>query len=316
MKVKIKRFVKEYATLIALIVVVIVASIAFENFCSAKNFGNLVKQASMIGVMAVGASFVIISGGIDLSVGAQCGFASVIAGLTGEATGNMWLMILSGIVACAIWGAVNGFCVTKLRVQPFIVTLAVMSGINGVGLLITDGGNSIGIGLESFKTIGFGSLGPISVPALILIFMFVIGAWIAKYTSFGRNCYAIGGNEDASIKKGIPVDRTKFLTYVFSGICAGMAGIMLAARTFSGNILLGEGFEMKVIASVVLGGILLNGGQGKVINSLWGALIMTIIGNIINLNNVPYQWEGFVSGGVLLLILIAQARMTKASEKM
>ncbi|WP_066647138.1 ABC transporter permease [Christensenella timonensis] len=314
---RIKGYIKEYSTLIALIVIIIVASFAFENFCSLNNFSNLFKQASMIGVMAIGGSFVILTGGIDLSVGSQCGFASVIAGYIGAATGNAALMVIGAIITCAAWGALNGFCITKLRVQPFIVTLAMMSGISGVGLLITEGGNSVSIVLESFRAIGIESVVFIPIPAIIMICAFILAALAAKYTVFGRNCYAIGGNEDAAVMKGIPVDKTKFFTYVLSGACAGLAGVILAARTYSGNILLGEGYEMDVIASVVLGGTLLSGGRGKVLNSMWGALIITIIGNIINLNkDIPYQWEGCVTGGVLLIILIIQSRMTKSEKQL
>ena len=313
---KVKSFVKENSTFIALVAIVIFSSIFFENFASVRNFGNLVKQTSMVAIMAIGGSFVILTGGIDLSVGSQCGFASIIAGMIGAATDNAFLMIIGAVLSGVMWGVINGFCITKLRVQPFIVTLALMSGITGIGLLITEGGNSIGISNSAYRQIASGSILGIPVPAIIMVALFVLAAFVAKNTTFGRNCYAIGGNEDASIMKGIPVEKTKFLTYVLSGACAGLAGAILAARTFSGNILLGEGYQMDVIASVVLGGTLLSGGRGKVMNSMWGALIITIIGNIINLNkDIPYQWEGCVTGGVLLLILIAQSRMTKSSAK-
>ncbi|MEA5002761.1 MAG: ABC transporter permease, partial [Christensenella sp.] len=145
---------------------------------------------------------------------------------------------------------------------------------------------------------------------IILVAAFIIAAIVAKYTVFGRDCYAIGGNEEAAVMKGIPVNKVKFFTYLLSGACAGLAGVIVAARTYSGNILLGDGYEMDVIAAVVLGGTLLSGGRGKVLNSMWGALIITIIGNIINLNQISYLWEGCITGGVLLVILVLQSRMT------
>ena len=166
-----------------------------------------------------------------------------------------------------------------------------------------------------FNKIGTGSVGILPISAIIMIAAFVVAVIASKNTGFGRYCYAIGGNEDASVMKGIPVDRVKFLTYILSGVCSGLAGVIMAARTHSGNILLGEGYEMNALAAAVLGGILLCGGRGKVINSMWGAIIIMIIGNIINLNkNIPYQWEGAVTGGILLLILIAQSIITKASK--
>lgn len=316
MKEKVKTIFKDYATLIALIVIIIIASVALDNFFTINNFNNLFKRASIIGIMAVGEAFVILTGSIDLSVGYQCGFASVIAAMVGVATGgNLVLMIIVPILVSVLWGVLNGFCVTVLRVQPFIVTLATMSGINGVGLLITDGGNSIGIDNPIFNKIGSGSIGILPFSAIIMLAVVIFAAFASKYYRFGRYCYAIGGNEDSSIMKGIPVDKVKFLTYVLSGACAGLAGVIMAARTHSGNILLGEGYEMDALAAAVLGGILLCGGRGKVINSMWGAIIIMIIGNIINLNkNIPYQWEGVVTGGILLMILVGQSIITKASK--
>lgn len=311
---RIKIFIKNYATFVALLLIIVIASVCFDNFMSVNNFNNLLKRASIIGIMAVGQSFVILSGGIDLSVGYQCGFASVIAAMIGETTGNALLMIAGAVCACILWGVINGFCVSRLHIQPFIVTLATMSGVNGIGLVITQGGNSIGITQATFNAIGMNSLGILPVAAIIMIAVFLVAALGSKYTRFGRYCYAIGGNEEAAVMKGIPVDKVKFFSYVLSGACAGLAGVVMAARTHSGNILLGDGYEMNVIASVVLGGILLCGGCGKVINSMWGAIIIMIIANIINLSSsISYQWEGCVTGGILLLILVAQSRMTKAS---
>ncbi len=219
-------------------------------------------------------------------------------------------MLLAPLAACAGVGALTGFCVTRLKIQPFIVTLAMMSGIKGLGLLITGGGESLAVSSDAFKQIATGKVGELPVPAIIMIAAFIIAIIIAKYTTFGRNCYAIGGNEEAAVMKGIPVNKTKFFTYLISGLCTGLAGAIVAARTYSGNILLGDGYEMDVIASVVLGGTLLSGGRGNVLNSMWGALIITIIGNIINLNQISYLWGGCITGGLLLVILVSQSRMT------
>jgi len=315
MKERIKGFSKDYAAFIAMLIIIAAASLLFDNFFSVNNFNNLFKRASIIGIMAIGEAFVILTGSIDLSVGYQCGFASIIAAMIGAATGNMALMIVVPVIVGAFWGMLNGFCVTKLRVQPFIVTLAAMSCINGVGLLITDGGNSIGIEHDLFNRMETESIGILPVSAVIMLAVVLTAAMASKYLRFGRYCYAIGGNEDSAIMKGIPVDRIKFLTYVLSGMCSALAGVVMAARTHSGNILLGEGYEMNALAAAVLGGILLSGGRGKVINSMWGAIIIMIIGNIINLNkNIPYQWEGCVTGGILLLILIAQSVITRVSK--
>ena len=316
MKEKVKNFLKDYATLVALIAIIIVASIMFEQFFTINNFNNLLKRSSIIAIMAIGEAFVILTGSIDLSVGYQCGFASIIAAMIGTSSyGSTIWMILIPIIVSMMWGALNGFCVTKLKVQPFIVTLATMSGINGVGLLITDGGNSIGIENALFNKIGTASWGMVSLSAVIMLLIVAFAAFASKKFRFGRYCYAIGGNEDSAIMKGIPVDKIKFTTYVISGACAGLSGVIMASRTHSGNILLGEGYEMDALAAAVLGGILLCGGHGKVINSMWGAIIIMIISNIINLNkNIPYQWEGVVTGGILLMILVGQSIIIKASK--
>lgn len=308
---KLKRFIGGNATLVAVIIIMIVASIAFENFFSVNNIANLFKQASMIGIMAIGGTFVILTGGIDLSVGSLFGFSSVIVGMVAAQCEVPFVMAIAAVGACAGIGALTGFCVTRLKIQPFIVTLAMMSGVKGLGLLLTQGGKSLSVSVASFKVIATGTVGPIPIPAIIMVAAFVVAAIVAKYTVFGRDCYAIGGNEEAAVMKGIPVNKVKFFTYLLSGACAGLAGAIVAARTYSGNILLGDGYEMDVIASVVLGGTLLSGGRGKVLNSMWGAMIITIIGNIINLNQISYLWEGCITGGVLLIILVLQSRMTR-----
>lgn len=317
-----KHVITQNATLVAAIAIIIAAGIAFDNFFTVVNLSNIFRQASMIGIMAIGSSFVILTGGIDLSAGSLFGFAAVMCGIVDAFCPNPFVMGLIAILTCAGFGALNGFCVTKLRIPPFIVTLAMMSGVQGLGLIITEGGNTLPITAEGFTDIATGTIGSVindkglevgvvPVPAIIMIVGFVIAVIVSKYTTFGRNCYAVGGNEDAAIMKGISVNRTKFLAYLMSGICCGIAGIIVAARTRGGQITVGDGYEMDVIASVVLGGTLLSGGQGKVLNSMWGALIITMIGNIINLNSdvISYLWEGTITGILLLVILVAQSKM-------
>ncbi|MDR2162433.1 MAG: ABC transporter permease [Clostridiales Family XIII bacterium] len=308
---RIRTFISANATLIAVVAILIIASITVNDFFSINNFVNLFKQTSMVGIIAIGGTFVIITAGIDLSVGALFGFASVMVGIISMYFENDFLMIIMPIIVCAGFGAFTGFCVTKLRIEPFIVTLAMMSAIRGIGLLITNGGESLMVSSDSFKIIATGSIGIIPIPAIIMIAAFIVATIVSKYTIFGRNCYAIGGNNDAAIAAGIPVNTVKFFTYVISGACTGLAGVIVAARTFSGNILLGDGYEMDVIAAIVLGGTLLQGGRGNMLNSMWGALIITIIGNIINLKQVSYLWEGCITGGLLLAILVVQSRMNK-----
>ena len=316
-----KHIITQNATLVATIAMIVVAGIAFDSFFTVTNLSNIFKQASMIGIMAIGSSFVILTGGIDLSTGSLFGFAAVMCGVVDTFCPNPFVMGLIAIASCAGFGALNGFCVTKLRIPPFIVTLAMMSGVKGLGLIITEGGNTLSISAEGFTDIATGTIGSIEnamgkeigvvpVPAIIMVVGFIIAMLVAKYTVFGRNCYAVGGNEDAAVMKGISINKTKFMTYLISGICCGIAGVIVAARTRGGQITVGDGYEMDVIASVVLGGTLLSGGQGKVLNSMWGALIITMIGNIINLNpEISYLWEGTITGILLLVILVAQSRM-------
>ena len=301
--------------LIALLILLFAGSILFDTFLTTLNIVNILRQSSYMAIMAVGMTFVILTGGIDLSVSSVFGLAGVMAGLVCEnVTDNIFALVFIPLAGCAAIGLLNGLIVTKLRITPFIATLAVMMGIQGAGLMLSDGGRAISIRSERFAVIARGNVFGIPVPLIILIFVLVAAMFVAKYTVYGRSCYAVGGNADAAVAKGINVNKTKIITYTLCATLAGIAGLIIGARSGVGKINVGAGTEMDVIAAVVIGGTLLSGGVGKVLNSVFGMIIITVIGNLITKGNFSFMWQSAITGVLLIVILIIQSIQIKSGK--
>ena len=291
------------SALIALIVLSIALTILSEYFFAASNFINLLKQISIVGITGVGATLVIISGGIDLSVGSMISLSAVlVAGFMTTYDIPPWPAGILVLAIGAVLGLINGAMVAFLRVPPIIATLATLIAYRGIALVYTDGYTIDLVG--RFKTPGQGFLGPIPVPALIMIGTSIIGFVILKYTLFGRVIYGLGGNEKAIYLSGHPVRKYKLVIYMTSGITAALAGIVLASRVSCGPPMGGDGIEIDVIASAALGGVLIGGGVGGIENTLVGAFLLTVINNGLNLMNVnPYIY--YVVKGVILAFAVA-----------
>ncbi|MDQ6786372.1 MAG: ABC transporter permease [Acidobacteriota bacterium] len=310
MRAKIGSFLQQQGALVMLVIVCIAGFVRYEAFLTPENLLNVVRQNSVIGLLALGMTFVILTGGIDLSVGALLAVAGVIAANLAER--GLFVALIAAVAATTVLGLINGLVIAKARIPPFIVTLAMMIAARGLALAAT-GEQSVRIANQDFTWLGRGLIGDfLPVPILILIIAFAIGWLILNQTRFGRNVFAIGDNDEAARLMGLNTSRVTIAVYAISGALAGFAGVMLASRLGAGQPVAGTGYELDAIAAVVIGGTLLTGGQGSVLSTLVGVLLLGVIFNLFNLEGTISPWWQLVLRGVILLfVVVAQNRLTK-----
>ncbi|MDF1824006.1 MAG: ABC transporter permease [Verrucomicrobiales bacterium] len=295
---------RQFGIYVVLLVLIIFFSIASENFLNSSNLLNVARQVSMMGIAAVGFAFVLLLGGIDLSVGSVITLVNILAAwLMVNAGWNPVLAVTAALLLSAALGFSNGWIIANIKMPPIIVTLAMLIIIEGVAYLICDGLPIYGFP-ESFAVIGQGYVGPIPIPVIIMIVIMALGGFILSKTFFGRYFYAVGGNEEAAKLSGIDVKKVKYLVYTLSGFFAGVAGIVILSRTNSGQVLSGKGFEFDVLTACVLGGVSVTGGVGKISNVLAGVLILGVLSNGLVLMDVS-QFVQMVIKGAVLMIAVA-----------
>ena len=309
-------FGSEARVLIALIALVAFGALRYDNFLGAFNVLSVLRYNSMFALISLGQAFVIMNAGIDLSVGATAACASVVAALLspyGLAAG-----LAGGIGAGLVVGLVNAFMVVRMNILPFIATLAGMLMASGTGLLLAHN-QSVSVSYDTdFTSLGQGDLLGFPAPAWIAAAAYVYGSVVLNFTGFGRHVLAIGGNEEATRLMGLPVDRVKFWAYVQSGVCAGLAGVILAAQFGAGQPAEGVGWELFSIAAVVVGGTLLTGGIGSVGTTLVGVLLLGLIFNVLNFENglgwisLSAYWQSVVRGVFLMVVVMAGSGARKA----
>jgi len=259
-----------------------------------------------MGVAATGMTIVIISGGLDISIGAIMGLTCMFIAKTAPESGNVALVILSGIGMGVACGAINGLAITRAKINPLITTLATMSIFRGFAF-IWNMGISLPILNKEFGQLGRGYAGPVPISLIVMLGIFVIMGIVLKYTSFGRKIYYIGGNSVASRLSGISVRTTRFFVYVICGGTAGLAGTILASQIGAGVANGGLGYELNVIAAVILGGSSLSGGKGSIVGTFFGVLILVTLNNGMNLLGVQSFWQMVAKGVVLMLAVILDA---------
>lgn len=298
---KMKEFLKKYVIFIALIAIIIVFSAATPKFLTLSNLMNVARQVSMVGIASVGMLFVILLGGIDLSVGSAISLVNIVGAML------MVKLRAPSLVACFLailtstaFGFINGLLVTRVKMPAFISTMAFMNVLSGIAFLLSGGIAIYGFS-ESFRLLGQGYLGFIPIPVILMIIIFLIGGFILNKTAFGRYVYAIGGNEEAAKLSGVNVNVVKTLVYTLSGLFAGIAGIIMLSRLGSGQASSGDGFEFQVITAVILGGTSVAGGEGKISRVIIGVLIMGVLSNGLTLLNINTYMQSVVNGIVLLL---------------
>jgi ribose transport system permease protein len=287
--------------LVALIVLVATLSLLAPSFLSQYNLSVVARQASFVGLVALGQTLVLLIGGIDLSVGAAAGLSAIVGSLLLTKAGLHPYAVIPATAAFGmVLGCINGFFVGRLRLNPFIVTLASWEIFAGLTLVITKGYPIRPLG-ETFRVFGQGTLFGIPVPVLIFICAGAVLTWVLAQTRFGRNIYAVGGNREAAELVGIRVWRVEFFVFGLAGLCAALAGILYASRMDSGQPSVGEGWLMGAITAAILGGTSLRGGQGTIVGTIFGALLMAVLANGIVLMNVSGYWERVIVGSVVLI---------------
>ncbi len=302
-----KLSINDYATVIVFLVIIIILSIATDDFLTARNLSNVGRQVTMNAIVAAGMTVVLLTGGIDLSVGSIVALVGVVTAMFLVDGTPVWLSILIGLALGGFVGLINGLIITRLKIPYFIVTLAMMTIVRGVGFLLT-GGLPVAYFPESFQMIGKGSVGPFSVSVIIVAIVFFLLHVVLGHTSLGRYIYAIGGNEEAVRLSGINVGMYKTIVYVICGVTAAMSGIILASRLDSGQPTAGQGYELDAIAAVVIGGTKLSGGEGKIFQTLVGALIIGVLSNGLNLLNVSSYWQFILKGLVILIAVFVSSQ--------
>lgn len=285
----------------------IVLALANPNFLKPKNLINVLRQVSINGLLSIGMTFVILTGGIDLSVGSVLAFSGVVgASFVSNAFGGrgeaypVWMAILAAVGVCAALGAVSGILVSRLRVPAFVATLGMLSMARGFTFIYTNGMPIPNIS-EDFLVIGQGIiLGGLPLPVVIFLAVFAI-AWVVLYkTRFGRYIYAVGGNEKSAKVSGVNTRLVIFSAYVISGILAAIGGLILTARTTAGLPQAGTSYELDAIAAVVIGGTSLTGGQGDLVGTLFGALIIGVINNGLDLLGVSSYYQQVIKGAIII----------------
>lgn len=297
--------------LVALFVTCIFGVTRYDVFLTPENLSNIVRQNSMLGLVALGMTFVILGGGIDLSVGALLAVAGVVAAML--AGRGAIVAIACGIGAAMLLGVINGLLITKARIQPFIVTLAMLIAARGAALAVT-AEQSVSVSPDSvgLTWIGRGSIGAVPVPIVLLLLAYLAGWIVLRYARFGRYVYAIGDDLESARLMGLRTDGVVIATYALSGALAGLAGVVLAGRLGAGQPVAGIGWELDAIAAVVVGGTLLSGGQGGPGYTLVGVLLLGVIFNLFNLEGtISPWWQWVLRGSFLLGVVVIQSRLQR-----
>jgi ribose transport system permease protein len=284
-----------------LVVLIIFFSLMTKAFLTFENFIIILRQVSIIGICAFGEAFVVIAGGLDLSVGSTVALSGVIAASLAKFF-NVPLPIafLAGITAGSICGLINGILTTKIRIPSIIVTLGTLTIIRGLAFIIVGGNTVFGMPVN-YRVLGRGYFGFIPIPVLIMIIVFTILFIALNNLGFGRYIYAIGSNEEAAIISGINVNKVKTILFVLSGLMAGLGGGILSSRLDSGQAATAQGLELDVLTAVVLGGVSISGGKGRLESVFVGVLIIGILANGMVLLNIQHFYQLIIKGSVLLL---------------
>lgn len=322
-KKSIGAYVSEYAAFIALILLVAVLGCISPEFRTAGNFLNLLRQATFNGLIAFGMTCVILSDGIDLSIGSTFALAAIICAELLMAGIPAWAAILLALLAGVILGAVSGILVTKGRLQPFIATLITMTAYRGLAMIITDGKpiSRLAASIESesgaflFKVLGKGNIvfGPndlfkIPIPAIILVIALVVFWFLLTKTTFGRKLYATGSNEKCAKLVGVNTTKIKIIVYAVSGFMSALAGLIMISRVDSAQPILGEGYELDAIAAVALGGTSMSGGRGKISGTFAGVLIIAVLNNGLNILGVSTYYQEVIKAVVILIAVLSDRK--------
>ncbi|MFU2047292.1 ABC transporter permease [Avibacterium gallinarum] len=306
---KLYLFCLKHSTLMFFILMLVIAGLLTDCFYSLENITNVLRQSVPLGIVSLGLLFVILTGGIDLSVGSIMALVSVIVALLMPDYGIFGSTVIALLVGAVI-GAAAGGLISYFKVAPFVATLAMMTVARGLGLIVSKG-QPIFVEDDAFTDFGTGYFLGLPLPFYVLLICFFGALFVYKKTVFGRLIISIGSNEVATRFAGIQVERYKFLVYVICGVACALAGVLATTRTGVGSPVFGIGFELDAIAAVVVGGASLSGGKGTVTNTLIGVLILSIISNLMNLLNIPGYHQQVVKGGIIILAVLLESLKNK-----
>ena len=299
------RMIKDFGIIIIFLLLFIILSFSSDVFLTGTNLSNVLKQASALIITAVGMTFVILSAGIELSVGSNIALSGVLsAGFIFFNQMPTGVAVVMAVLVGTLVGLINGVIIAKGNIPPFITTLAMLSIARGLSLLYT-GGYPIYDLPKSYTQLGRGCVLGIPIPIFLMIIIVAVAWFVLERTKFGRYVYAIGGNEESARLSGIAVSKVKVLIYMICGFTAGVSGVILSARLASGQPTLGQGMELDAIAAVVLGGTSLFGGRGHLWGTVAGGFFLAVLGNGLNLLGVSSFWQQVLKGVVLLIAVLA-----------
>jgi ribose transport system permease protein len=315
---KLKGLSREFSIVIALIIMMAIFSIIDPIYLSYNNLIDIVDQSVINGLLAIGITYAIITAGIDLSIGSIFAIVIVVVGDLLVRGVNPILAIVVGAIIGFILGAFNGLLITKLKLQPFIVTLGTMSAYRGLAYVITGGWPVLNIP-DNFRTFLDGDLfGSIPVSVIILFAFAIVSHIILKYTKFGTYIYALGGNEEATRLSGVNVNRIKIFTYAFCGVAAALSGMILLARLGSGEPTAGQSYELNAIAAAAIGGASLAGGKGNILGTILGALLLSALKVGLVVVGVDAFWQYIATGGIIVVAAyfeVIQEKLQKLNRK-
>lgn len=317
--VTLNTIIKKYNLVILLAIFIVISAILSPNFLTMGNFLNLLLQASIPGIVAIGMTLVILLGGIDLSVGSVLAFSGMMTSIIVERMGGDTPAIIvgcaAGLAIGAAMGLVTGVLIAKFGLPDFIASLAMMEIARGAALLTTSGNPVFGLS-KKFHVLGGGFVfGKVAISGIFWIILTIAFVLILKYTVFGRSLFAIGGNREAAMLSGIKTKRNYVMTYMISGLLAGFAGILTASWMSTGQPTAGDGYELDAIAASVIGGASLSGGIGSVAGTFGGVFLLRIITNIFNLVGLPSYYQRIAKGVIIVFALLLNRFVAKESKK-
>lgn len=297
----------------SLLFLVIILSITSDVFFTYSNLINILKQVVIISILGIGMTFVIIGGGIDLSVGSALALCGAIAAKTMVSTNSVFLSVLTALLIGLLMGLAQGIIISKGGVAPFAVTLGGLAIFRGLTLIYTNGMPISGFSMN-FRFLGAGYIGQVPAPIIVALIVFII-AWIILYkTKIGRYIYAMGSNENATRLTGVKVDYYRTISYSISGVCSALAGVIMVGRINSAHPQAGAGYELEAIAAVVIGGTSLSGGRGNLYGAIFGAVLIGVIRNGLNLLHVNAFWQDVTVGIVIVLAVLIDRFRIKLAE--
>jgi ribose transport system permease protein len=300
-----------WVTIALIVICVLMSYLQPAAFATTENLYNITRNFAFIGIMAIGMTAVIITGGIDLSVGSLMGLVGVVCGVTLEGGYPWWVAVLAGLAAGGLAGAVNGTLIAYVGLSPFVVTLGMLSLARSLAVVLSQNRMiyNLGPGGPSFKIWGSGHLLGLANPVWFMVVIAIILGVVLRVTPWGRHLYAVGGNEQAARLTGVPVDRVKLQAYILSGITAAISAILIVGWQGSAINALGTGYELRVIASTVIGGANLIGGEGGTYGAVIGAALIEVIRNSLLMAGIDSNWQGaFVGVFIVLAVLLEKLR--------